>query len=343
MRVLLVIPTYEPYYIHRPDLEQFYTENFDSFLNPEGNADIQLVITDFASSKSHRAFLRRYVESREGCFLIEGDQGGSPHVAFNVALHNFEYDYVARLECDLRTRDRHWLKILLREFEDPKVQIAIPTVNRDGNKSCEQNQDNAFERESRPVGLNEQFNIHCPIFSRRFFEPFDNRYPDMFEWHHNEFAVMYQLFALGQVANINFRANLVHGDPQVLPLKPAATGTGWGSRNDLDAASTQQFLRRTANLLNFLPTTGAPLTKRIRLHLEALKTQRWRYFYYRIFAKRIFEDFCQLDMPTKEAVIRALFFRPLSDYEKFSYSIYPSIPIDSNNKGYSVIRSTIHN
>ena len=67
MRVIVVIPTYEPQYIHYPDLERFYSQNFDSFLSDQGDLDVKLILTDFASSKSYKAFLRNYVSDRPGC------------------------------------------------------------------------------------------------------------------------------------------------------------------------------------------------------------------------------------------------------------------------------------
>lgn len=341
MRVLVVIPTYEPHYIHHPDLERFYRANFDSFLGAKGNIDVKLVLSDFASSKSYKAFLRNYVRSRQDCYLIDGGQEGSRLVAFNIALANFEYDYVAHGACDLRARDANWLEILLRDFDDPKVQIVVPTVTLDGNRSCDQNQAGPIERESRPVGLNEQFNFHSPIFSRRFFQHFDNRYTDIFDWHYGEYSTMYQLSALGYIATINFRVNLVHGNQEILPLKPANHLAGWGARNGLDEADYQKFLSRTTHLLHYLPTSGISFTKKIRVHLEALKAQGWRYFYLRFFSNLAFEDFSRLDLPTKEAVMQALFYRPLSDYQQFSYSIYGSGYQDADATGSSATPVTM--
>ena len=342
MRVLLVIPTYEPHYIHQPDLERFYADNFDSFANPEGNNDFKLVITDFASSKSYKAFLRNYVKNRTDCYLVDGDQDGSSHVAMNIAMRHFDYDYVIRGESDLRARDGHWLEILLRDFDDPKVQVVGPTVTGDGERSIEQNQAGPFERESRPIGIHEQFNLHSLVFSRRFFQHFDNRFPDLLEWQESEFCLMYQLAALGYIAKINFRVNLLHGWQEgVLPFKPGNASAGWGNRNGLREADRQRFLRRMPHLLYYLPTSGTGLTKRIRIHIEALKFQGWRYFYSRLFSRRAFEDFYQLDLPTKEAVMKALFYRPLSDYDRFSYSIYPSISLDAKDSESAANLSTI--
>ena len=129
---------------------------------------------------------------------------------------------------------------------------------------------------------------------------------------------------LGHVAKINFRVNLMHGSQDVLAFKPANEPTGWGSRNGLHEADRQRFLRRSSYFLRYIPASGANLTKKIRLHMEALKSQGWRYFYFCIFSKRAFKDFSRLDVPTKVATMKLLFYRPTSDYDRYSYSIRQS-------------------
>ena len=335
MRVVIVIATYEPQFIHHPELERFYTGNFDSFLGAQGDLDVKLVITDFASSKSFKAFLRNYVSDRPGCWLIDGEQEASLHVAINIALRNFEYDYWVFAACDLRARDGRWLEILLGEFDDPKVQIAVPTVTKDGTDCCQQNQAGPIDRESRPVGLHEYFGNHCAVFSHRFFNHFGGRYPDIFDCHHTEYCLMYQLAGLGYIAKVNFRVNLVHGDREVLWSKPGEAPDGWRKRNDLPEADHRKFLSRTAHLPDFIASSGLSLPRKIRIHLETLKTQGWRYFYFRLFSRRALADFCSLDMPTKEAIMLALFYRTLSDYQKYAYSIYSSNADDAGAAGAS--------
>ena len=109
----------------------------------------------------------------------------------------------------------------------------------------------------------------------------------------------------------------------------------------LDEADYQKFLSRTTHLLHYLPTSGISFTKKIRVHLEALKAQGWRYFYLRFFSNLAFEDFSRLDLPTKEAVMQALFYRPLSDYQQFSYSIYGSGYQDADATGSSATPVTM--
>ena len=144
---------------------------------------------------------------------------------------------------------------------------------------------------------------------------------------------MYQLAGLGYIAKVNFRVNLVHGDREVLWSKPGEAPDGWRKRNDLPEADHRKFLSRTAHLPDFIASSGIRLTGKIRVHLETLKIQGWRYFYFRLFSRRALADFCSLDLPTKEAIMQALFYRPLLDYEKYSYSIYPSNAHDAGAAG----------
>ena len=325
-RVLVLIPTYEPHYIHNPELEEFYIQNFDSFYHTAADVDLSLVMTDFASSKSYKAFLRKYVDSRPGCFLIDGDQEASVHVAMNIGLRNFEYDYAIWAACDLRARDRHWLEPLLREFDDPRVQIAVPTVTFDGHPQCEQNQPGPVDRESRTVRSSEIFNLHCAVFSKRFFQLFDNKFPDISDTNFLEYCLVYQLAALAYTAKVNFLVNLVHDRMESIRPRPGRFAGGWRSRNKLYDADRMKFLRRATILpgLMFFSTTGADLIQKIHWFLSWIQAYRWRFLYFQLFSKRVFDDFFSLDIPTKVAVMKALFYRPEADYEQFSYSVYSS-------------------
>ena len=323
-RILILIPTYEPDYIHHPELEEFYIQNFDSFLHAEGNFDIQLAITDFASSRSFKAFLKRYVDGRNSCFLVDGDHQASLHVAINVTLANFEYDYLAYAACDLRTRDAQWLQRLLGDFEDPKVQITSATVTINGHELCEQNQPAPLDRESRTIDPCEVFNLHCTVFSKTFLMEFDNRYPDIFDCGYTEYCLMYQLAALEYISKINFRVNLIHERMESVRFRPGRGESGWRTRNNLYQADFQKFLTRGPILMHPAHTSvkEVGLIHKIRILVMLFRAYGWRFFYFRLCSRRALDNFCQLDVTTKVSLLKTLFYRPISDYEQYTYSIY---------------------
>lgn len=323
-RVLIVSPTYEPYYVQNPQLEEFYTQNFDSLMGQQGQLVVKLAITDFASSRSFKAFLKNYARSRPGCYFIDGNPEASVHVAINIALRNFDYDYATFVASDNRTRGGQWLELLLKDFDDPRVQVVSPTVTHDGQEMCEQNQPGSIERESRVVGRSELFNLHCAVFSNRFLKHFGNRYPDVFECMGSETALMQQLAALGYVSKINFRVNLITDRLAGRTKQARALPDSRAFRNNLFEADFQKLMNRST-MINFLiGSDNLPLAKIITRHLATLKRWRWRYFYFHFFADRALDDFCKLEFPTKVANLTALFYRPQSEYQKYSYSIYSS-------------------
>lgn len=322
MRVLVAIPTYEPDYIYNPQLEDFYTRNFDSFLSPDGDVDLKLVISDFSSSKLFKAFLRGYVIKRISCYLIDGEQEASVSVAFNIALRNFDYDYAVYAASDIRARDSHWLGGLLRDFEDPRVQVVTATVTTDGLEVYGQNQPGPIERESRTLHFPEIFNWHCAIHSGRFLRHFGNKFPDISDTNQNEGQLPYLLAALGYIAKVNFRVNMIH-DRFHAVRHNRVSASSWRVKNRLYEADHQKFETRMIILPrpNFFSSNKVSPLQRLRMHIGWIKTQGWRYFFYRYFSQRVFDNFCTLDAPTKVAILKALVYRPESDYAQYTYSI----------------------
>lgn len=325
VRILIVIPTYEPTYTYLPELEEFYTKNFDSFYNAEADVDLKLVITDFASSKSFKGFLTRYIAGRSNSYFIDGGQEASIHVAINIALRQFDFDYVLYAASDMRARDHQWLRLLLRDFNDPKVHIVVPTVTATGNGRCEQTQPGPIERDSRIIRFPERFHLLAAIFSKRFFEAFDHRYPDIYDGDYSECSLGYSLAALGSLAKINFRVNIVHDRFMQARPRPDLP-SGWRQRNRQFEADTQRYetRRRILPYPNFFTSRKGNNLKRAIFHIQSLKTQGWWYMYLRWFAKRGFDNFCRLDVPTRVAVVKALFYRPESDYERYTYTVRSS-------------------
>jgi hypothetical protein len=322
MRVIVVIPTYEPDYIYNPQLEDFYTQNFDSFLSPDGDVDLKLIITDFKSSKLFKYFLRRYIVGRKSCFLIDGEQEGCFLVACNIALRSFNFDYAVYAASDVRARDRQWLGRFLKDFEDPRVHVVTATVTSDGLEVYGQNQPGPIERESRTLHFPEVFNIHCAIFSGRFLQHYDNRFPDISDTNQNEAQLPYLLAALGYLAKVNFRVNVIHDRFHAVRHNRVASSS-WRVKNRLYEADHQKIETRSIILPRpyFFSSRKVSPIERLRMHIGWLKTQGWRYFFYRYFSQRVFDNFGRLDSPTKVAILKALVYRPEADYAQYTYSI----------------------
>ena len=322
VRVLIVIPTYEPVYVHDPELEEFYTQNFDSFLSPEGEVEATVVLSDFSSSRSFKRFLRGYVASRNGCLLVDGEQEASNFVAFNIPLRSFEYEYAVYAASDARARDTRWLEGLLRDFDDPAVSVVAPTVTFDGLEVYEQTQPGPSDRESRVLRFPECFNLHCAVFSRRFLSHFDSMYPDIFDTSGSEYCLMYQLAAVNSVSKLNFRVNLIHQRFQPGRYEPERA-TSRTRSNRMYEADRQKFETRRLILpqADFFASPKVGLISRLGKHVEWIRSQGWRYFFHRYFARRAFDNFCRLDVPTKVAMVKALFYRHDLDYDQYTYSL----------------------
>jgi len=296
-------------------------------MDQQEQLDVKLAITDFASSRSFKAFLRNYARSRAGCYFIDGNPESSIHVAINIALRTFEYDYAAIVASDNRTRGGQWLGPLLAEFDDPRVQVAVPTVTHDGQDICEQNQPGPIERDSRVVGHSELFNLHCAVFSSRFLRHFGNRLPDVYEAAGYETALMYQIAALG-VSKINFRVNLITDRLAGRTNQARALPDSRAFRNNLFEADFQKMMNRTTMTRFLVVYNNISLSRKIFRTLTFLKRWRWRYFFFLFFSNRAMDDFCRLAVPTKVATLLALFYRPQSEYQQYSYSIYSSSSAD---------------
>lgn len=211
LRVLLAIPTFEPSYEKSPDLESFYRENFDSYLDPEGGHQLTLVLTDFMSSAAFKDFLREYVESREGkAVLIDGRQRLGAYQAANVAYRAFEYDMAAFAESDTRARDRGWLTQLLKDFQDDQVVAAFATTPVDGSPVIGQTQPNCIDKASARIPFPRGGVPILSVFRGSFLEQFDCRFSDVFVNGGCEEGLIWQIRAVQGQAMLNYRCNVLH-------------------------------------------------------------------------------------------------------------------------------------
>lgn len=325
-KILLVIPTYEPEYLHDPDLEAAYVRNFDSFLEADGAHDFVLAVSDFGSSRPFKNFLAGYVGARAGTFLVSSPTTASVSVAFNVALGKFAYDYAVYAASDVRARDRTWLATLLQDFEHPSIQVVTPTVTFDGLAVYEQTQPAALDRPSRQLIFPECFNLHCAVFGSSLLRSFDNRYPDIFDTNFTEYCLMYAVAAMGGVMKLNFRVNMIH--EHVPRRHHRMSSASWRIKNGLYEADRLKFEARRLLLPHASLTDLAPLMTRVRKHFGWMRQQGWRYVLFRSRSREMFENFCSLDRETRIAIARALFYRPVADYDRWMHgvqSMHPAI------------------
>jgi len=319
------MPTYEPDYLYDPSLEDFYTANFDSLQNPDGYPNAKFVISDFCSSQSFKSFLKNYVESRDRCWLISGEDEASMNVAFNMALREFDYDYVVYAASDTSVRDRQWLEPLLRDFDDPKVQFVMPTCTFGGIDDCEQSQDGPIDKDSKIFDAPDYFNLIFGVFPKTFLQRFDNRCPDTFDTDGTEYSLGHQISALGKVWMVNFRVNIIHNQLHPVRQLPDSANT-WRLRHGLYIADQQKMYTRTVILphRDNIIARSAGLIGRLRNIIKNIRRGGWRYFYFRFFGRQITDNFSKLDEPTKVAILKALFYRPESDYDQYTYSVHGS-------------------
>ena len=120
-RVRIVIPTYEPQFEGGEELESFYRTNFDSYLDPDGDFDWSLVLTDFKSSLRFKSFLREYAAARpDRVVLLDGKQYLSATQAINMAMM-FDCAYVRgdiRIGKYFKPKNKYYIKL----FDEKKIE-----------------------------------------------------------------------------------------------------------------------------------------------------------------------------------------------------------------------------
>ena len=147
MRVVIVIPTFEPNY-RRNDgntaLLDFYDTNFNSWLNSKdcsSGIDLRLVISDHKSSNDFRAFLRKFAKKNSRVSLIEGDNVETSVVAFNIGLKETDDADFYVYASDTAAFDDSWIDLMIDEFEThARASIIFSTCAVGGSDLCDQTQ-----------------------------------------------------------------------------------------------------------------------------------------------------------------------------------------------------------
>lgn len=211
MRVSVIMPTFEPSFSPNTALTDFYRENFDSWLEPEGDFTPVLILSDFCSNNTFKEFLRDYAASRPATVdLLDGRKTMSATQAFNIALRTRACDLAVLAASDTRVRDRKWLSLLADDFDDPSVLVSVPTVTEDGAAVLPQTQPGPIDRSSIEIEAPKCFQLVTAAFSRRLLQPFGDRLCDRFHAMGNDKSVMWQVLALDGKAKLNFRCNVIH-------------------------------------------------------------------------------------------------------------------------------------
>jgi len=205
-----VVPTFEPKYKKNEALEDFYQKNFDSWLNPLGNFEVTLILSDFKSSEDFKVFLRRYVQSSSGnVVLIDGKETTGVGIAVNIGFRLTPSGIGIFAASDTRARDRFWLNHLVDDFNDPKVMASFSTSPVDGSHLVDQLQSIPLDKPSRPVIFPEGPIINVVAFRRDLLSVFSDRVSDVSPTNLIE-GIMWQIEAVEGVAKINYRCNVLH-------------------------------------------------------------------------------------------------------------------------------------
>lgn len=352
-KVIVSIPTFEPEYDGNPQVETFYTTNFESFLDPEGPFSVELILSDFRSSDPFKAFLRRLADRHPGkIYVIDGQaKAGGPH-AVNMGFRLRPYDIAVYAASDCRARDRQWLGQLVRDFEDPKVFASYATSGFESSHLVEQLQAEAIERPSRHLVFPESAIPNVVAYRRQLLEPFGHRWSD-FNYLDPLSGLAWQLEAVDGVATVNFRCNILHEHFFDEGRYNRHKSSHWhADRTEQDRLKRAVFyyLPIPISMLNprhTVPPIIAPLIEGWReqglrglaraAYIRGRRSQImyvwwqiklwgfWGYLGQHWRVKRRLRAFHQMDQTRRCALVNALYFENEIFYDQLSYSVYPEI------------------
>ena len=210
-RVSIVVPTFEPEFVPNPDVEAFYRANFESFLDPEGDFEATLVLSDFRSSDAFKAFLKGLADEHAGKIaVIDGAHPLGGPQAVNAGLRALEHDLSVYAASDTRCRDRAWLSLLVRDLDDdPSVMASYATTPYESSHLVDQLQPGPIDKPSRPLTFPENAIPNVVVYAKALLGPFGDRWPD---YNHLDplTGMAWQLLAVDGRAVVNYRCNVLH-------------------------------------------------------------------------------------------------------------------------------------
>lgn len=322
-KTLVVVITYEPTFEREggESLLEFYRANFDSLRKTDGAGPVVFCISDFASSNDFKTFLRSYVQGTPQSYVIDGEQETSGHMAFNTAMRLFPSEHVVYAASDIRARDPQWLSTLLADCQDPRTAMVQTTVTFDGYYF--QTQPAPLSQASRRLAFPEALNLHCVLFRKAFFEPFDGRYPDIFGGNYTEYCLLYLLGAQDAHGYLNFRVNMIHNRFHEGLRHNRTHATSWRVREGIGAKDDRTFQIRRF----FLPIGNSfsrpvgPI-RWLRKHLLWTRREGWQVWLFKFLQRPAYQNFLKLDRDARITMAKALFYRPLSDYAANRYRLW---------------------
>jgi hypothetical protein len=347
-RVTVVVPTFEPKYQQNDKLEDYYAANFDSWLDPQGEFDLKLVLSDFKSSDPFKAFLLRYATSREAVHFVDGHVRTLNSIAANVGFGLFPYDVAVWAASDTRARDRRWLERLIEAFADPTIMAAYATSPVDASHLVDQLQPAPIDKPARPVAFPD-----CPIpnvvaFKKSLLGRFGDRMTDISAYNVSEGSA-WQLEAVGGRAVVSYRCNVLHdhffeggrylrqGDDNWMNgLRPkeaarfrAIHGFLSVPEGILDPAGLRPVLRPLAEGFRTAGLRGLARSLYIRLRqtqatysLQAIRSKGfWPYILQHRIARQQHEAFADLPEQMRCDFVQSLFFADAAVYRELSYDV----------------------
>ena len=214
MRVVIVIPTFEPNY-RRNDgntaLLDFYDTNFNSWLNSKdcsSGIDLRLVISDHKSSNDFRAFLRKFAKKNSRVSLIEGDNVETSVVAFNIGLKETD-DADFYVYASDTAADDSWIDLMIDELGLMRVPQLF-SARALQSDLCDQTQIKPLNKKANTLQLWEQPNPNVVFFRHIIIAKFGYKIGDKI---HNDLGVSltWMSRAIGMNRLLSYRL-FVHHD-----------------------------------------------------------------------------------------------------------------------------------
>jgi hypothetical protein len=349
-RVTVSVPTFEPNYAGNSDLEAYYAANFDSWLAPDGPFDLTLVLSDFRSSDTYKAFLRRFAAERPGqVVVIDGATTNLNSVAANLGFRLMPYDIAVWAASDTRARDPAWLQLLTEDFDDPGILSAYATSPIDASYLVDQLQPGPIDSDSRKLRFPESPIPNVVAFKKALLGPYDDRMTDISAYNVSE-ASVWQLEAVGGQAVVSFRCNVLHdhffGGGRYFRQSDDNWMTALRTKETQAFRTIHRFLSVPETMLN--PLRGRPILRPLldglrqgglrglarNAYIRSLQSQA-SFVYHAIrkkgllgyllqyqISRRQHEAFCSLPEHARCAIIRGLFFKDLETYANLSYSVH---------------------
>lgn len=355
-RITVSIPTFEPQYQANAGLEAWYIDNFDSWLDPEGDFEVTLILSDFASSETFKKTLRSYVDSRPGkVVLVDGAETTGSGFAANQGFRLVPYDVAVFAASDTRARDRNWANLLTADFEAPEVMAVFASTPIDGSHLVEQTQPEPIDRPSRRLAFPEGPIPNVVGFRRELLAPYGDRMTDVSLTDLTE-GTMWQIWASGGTAVVSFRFNVLHDHYVAGGRYDRSESGNWIAprRREEEALFRNIHTFLSTPVGHFDPAGHRPVlrpliagarngglrgiaraayirARRTRLSYIAKEIARhgfWRYLLQNRIARDQYNALMRLEPRARIEMVQSLFLTDTERYHQLNYSIHGVVLMD---------------